>query len=67
MKDLEEINFEFDTTLIIGVFIVLLILKLTRLVNWSWWIICSPLLLAVGVTLIIWIVFKIVTYFKIWK
>jgi hypothetical protein len=66
-KDSEEINFEFSTTLIIGIFIILLILKLTKLINLSWWIVFSPIFLVIGIVILIWIVFKIVMYFKLWK
>lgn len=64
---MEEIKFEFNTGILGIVFIIFLILKLTKLISWSWWIVFSPILLMVGITIIIWIVFKIVTYFKIWK
>ena len=34
------------------IFIVFLILKLTKVIAWSWWWVCSPLILSVAFTAI---------------
>ncbi len=38
------------------IFIVFLILKLTNVIAWSWWWVCSPLIVMVGWYLLIYVV-----------
>lgn len=33
--------------------IIFIILKLTGLIDWSWWAVCSPILLEIGIYIII--------------
>lgn len=39
-----------------GAFLVFLILKLTDTIAWSWWWVASPLLAAIGLRAIVWLV-----------
>lgn len=41
------------------IFIVFLILKLTNVITWSWWWVCSPLILGTVIWLMIYIVIGI--------
>ena len=38
------------------VFLVLLVLKLTGLIAWSWWWVTAPLWIALAITLVLWAV-----------
>lgn len=40
-------------------FIVFLTLKLTHIIDWSWWCITAPIWIPFGILLIIWIILKI--------
>lgn len=33
--------------------IIFIVLKLINLINWSWWAVCSPILLEIGIYIII--------------
>ena len=46
------INFSFNA-LSITLFIVFLILKLCGVIAWSWWFVCLPLIISVGLTILI--------------
>lgn len=40
----------------ITIFLVFLILKLTHVIDWSWWAVCLPLIIPVGLFLVIFII-----------
>ena len=42
------------------VFIVFLILKLTHVIGWSWWWVCAPLLIPIGIGIIFAIIVSLV-------
>lgn len=44
-------------------FIVFLILKLTGVINWSWWWVTAPLWISFGLTLIVIIIVSIIMAF----
>lgn len=48
MRDKAKISINLTT-----IFLILLILKLTHVVEWSWWWIFSPYLIPIGIFLII--------------
>ncbi len=48
-----------NCTLLVG-FALLLSLKLTGMIDWSWWLVCSPLLLIVVILIV---AFAIMGYF----
>jgi hypothetical protein len=43
------------------IFIVFLVLKLTKVIAWSWWWVCSPLWIPFAIVLIILFIAMIVT------
>ena len=48
------------------VFLVFLFLKLFGVVAWSWWIIFSPMLIELGITLICFLILWITYFFFDW-
>lgn len=44
--------------------VVFIILKLTHLIDWSWFWVLSPTIFAVGIVLVIWGVLGIVAFLK---
>ena len=50
------------------IFIVFLILKLTNVITWSWLWVCSPLILAVGMWFLFYVIIGIViaALFRYW-
>lgn len=40
-------------------FIVFLVLKLTHVINWSWWWVCAPLWIAFALAVLVGIIFLI--------
>ena len=65
-KQMEELNFEFDTTLIGFLFVVFLILKLIGVIDWSWWWVFAPLWIPAVLAIIIVAIFKIVKLLRLW-
>lgn len=45
--------FKATAVIVMTAFIVLLILRVCRVIDWSWWWVTSPVWLAIGVTLCI--------------
>ena len=43
------------------VFLIFLILKLTNKVDWSWWVVCSPLLIELALLLMVMMFFGVAT------
>ena len=65
-KQMEELNFEIDTTLIGFLFVVFLILKLIGVIDWSWWWIFAPLWIPAVLAVLIVAIFKIVKLLRLW-
>ena len=65
-KQMEELNFEFDTTLIGFLFVVFLILKLIGVIDWSWWWVFAPLWIPAVLAIVIVAIFKIVKLLRLW-
>lgn len=42
-------------------FVIFLVLKLIGVIDWSWWWVFSPLLISLGLSLVILIIFYLVT------
>lgn len=52
-------------TLVVGLFLVFLVLKLTGLISWSWWLVVSPLLGYCGIlTIVLIITMRIYFHYK---
>lgn len=49
-------SFLSGVAVVIGLFLVFLVLKLTRIVSWSWWAITSPLLVYAAILVIMFII-----------
>ena len=45
-------------------FIVFLVLKLTKVVTWSWWLVTAPLWIPFGIVLVIVIIATVVTIIR---
>lgn len=61
MKDLEV---SFRTEPLIALFIILLILKLTKIAIISWWWVFAPLIIPIIISILIVVIYKIVLHFK---
>ena len=44
-------------------FIVFLVLKLTDVINWSWWWVTAPLWISFGLSLVVLLIYTIVLFF----
>lgn len=49
------------------VFIVFLVLKLCKVINWSWWWVTSPLWIPLALGIVVILIYFIVKLFKILK
>lgn len=56
--------FNYNLSIFDVVFIVFLILKIGKIVNWSWWIIFSPVLISVALILLFVLVFALMPVIK---
>ena len=65
-KQMKELNFEFDTTLIGFLFVVILILKLIGVIDCSWWWVLAPLWIPAVLAVLIVVIFKIVKLLRLW-
>lgn len=64
---MDEIKFELDTNIVIALLIIFVVLKLMQVVNWSWWWVISPLWIPMLITLMLYIISRIITVVKKWK
>ena len=61
---MEEIKFELDTNLVIALLVVFIILKVAKIVAWSWWWIFAPLWVPIVFAFLVIVINKIVTLFR---
>lgn len=64
---MDEIKFELDTNIVIALLIIFVVLKLMQVVNWSWWWVISPLWIPMLITLMLYVISRIITVVKKWK
>lgn len=60
MKDNKTVRVSGGVSLATVIFIVFLILKLTNVIDWSWWWVTSPLWISFGLGLIVLLIYSIV-------
>lgn len=56
--------FNYNLSIFDVIFIVFLILKIGKIVNWSWWIVFSPVLISIALILLFVLVFALVPVIK---
>ena len=61
---MEEVKFELDTNIVLALLVVFILLKITKLVAWSWLWILSPLWIPIVFALLIIVINKIISLFR---
>ena len=61
MNDARDIGISFFELLTI----VFVVLKLTNVINWSWWWVLSPIWIPISLAIIVFLLFLFVVYFFI--
>ena len=56
MDNNKKVSFSCGGGICSTLFIVFLILKLVGVINWSWWLVCLPLIIGVG----LWVLFALI-------
>lgn len=59
-----EIRFEIDTNVVILLLVIFVLLKLFKVVTWSWWWIFCPLWLPIVISVVLIVINKLIAFFR---